>query len=79
MKKKTAIFNLTAAFGAFLFWGNLVSFLLPAEQYGAIIKTVDFATALFLLAVLATACVRLVRQRRRKNGEDKSREEKGRK
>ena len=66
MKKKNTIFNLSVAFGAFLFWGNLVSFLLPAEQYGALVKTVDFATALFLLAVLVTAAAGIVRGRRQR-------------
>lgn len=43
------------ALGAFLLWGNLVSLMLPAENYPALVKTVDFATVVFLLAGLITA------------------------
>ena len=71
MKKNKRFLNVAVAFGAFLFWGNIVSLLLPAEEYGSVIKTVDFATALFLLAVIATGCIELVR-RRRKTAEEKN-------
>ena len=33
-------------------WGNIVSLLLPADQYGSIIKIVDFSTVLFLVVIL---------------------------
>ena len=64
MKKQNTIRDLALAFGVFVFWGNVVSFLLPAEQYGAVVKTVDFASAVFLLAVLITGGVALFRRRR---------------
>ena len=64
MKKQGVIRNLAVALGVFLFWGNLISFLLPTEQYGAVIKTIDFSTAVFLLAILLSAAARLRKGRR---------------
>ena len=54
MKNKT-IRNTTIALVAFVLWGNLVSLLLPAEQFVAVMKTVDFATVLFSAAALVYA------------------------
>ena len=55
MKEKNRIRNVAIALGAFIFWGNLVSLMLPVENYAAVAKTVDFATVVFLLASLFTA------------------------
>ena len=41
-----------------------MSLLLPAEEYGAVIKMIDFASLLFVLAVLISAFVGVVRERR---------------
>ena len=55
MKKDKTLRNVAVALGVFILWANIVSLLLPVEQYGAVIKTVDFATALFALALLIAA------------------------
>ncbi len=55
MKEKSRVRNVAIALGAFIFWGNLVSLMLPVENYAAVAKTVDFATVVFLLAGLFTA------------------------
>ena len=52
MKEKNRIRDVAIALGAFIFWGNLVSLMLPVENYAAVAKTVDFATVVFLLAGL---------------------------
>ena len=65
MKERKTIRNIAVALGAFVLWGNVVSLLLPAEEYGVIVKTVDFATVLFLLAILATALAGILRERKK--------------
>ncbi len=55
MREKKTLRNIAVALCVFVLWGNLISLLLPADQYGAVIKTVDFSTVLFLLAILITA------------------------
>lgn len=62
--KNTTVRNLVLALGAFILWGNIVSFLLPAEQYGAVVKTVDFATAVYLAATLIAAIASAVKKGR---------------
>ncbi len=62
MKNKT-VRNFVLALGAFILWGSIVSFLLPAEQAGAVIKTVDFATAVCLASALTAAAVRAAKKR----------------
>ncbi len=59
MKNFGALRNSAIALGIFILWGNLVSLMLPAEEYGMIAKTVDFATVLFLLPFLAAALIGL--------------------
>lgn len=53
--RKGALRNLSLALCAFILWGCLVGLLLPAEQAGAVIKTVDFSAAVFLAALLPLA------------------------
>ena len=58
MKKDNTQKNLTIAFGFLVVWGNLISLFLPADQFGTIIKIVDFASVIFLLCVLVTEIVK---------------------
>ena len=62
MKNSKTIRNLGIALCVFVFWGNLVSLFLPVEEYGAVIKMIDFASALFVLAVLISAVIGIVRK-----------------
>ena len=66
MKDLKTLQNVILALGFFVLWGNIVSLLLPAEQYGAVIKMIDFASLLFILAVLVPLVIG-----RRKSGKDK--------
>ena len=66
MKDLKTLQNVILALGFFVLWGNIVSLLLPAEQYGAVIKMIDFASLLFILAVLVPLVIG-----RRKGGKDK--------
>ena len=52
MKENRTLRNIAIALGVFVLWGNVVSLILPPEQYSAIIKTVDAATLLFVLVFL---------------------------
>ncbi len=73
MKARKTIRNLAIALAAFVLWGNLISLLLPAEEYGAVMKTVDFATVVFLVALLIAAVWGSVRERgntEKKDGTD---------
>lgn len=66
MKDLKTLQNVILALGFFVLWGNIVSLLLPAEQYGSVIKMIDFASLLFILAVLVPLVIG-----RRKGGKDK--------
>ena len=66
MKDLKPLQNVILALGFFVLWGNIVSLLLPAEQYGAVIKMIDFASLLFILAVLVPLVIG-----RHKGGKDK--------
>lgn len=66
MKDLKTLQNVILALGFFVLWGNIVSLLLPAEQYGAVIKMIDFASLLFILAVLVPLVIG-----RHKGGKDK--------
>ena len=66
MKDLKTLQNVILALGFFVLWGNIVSLLLPAEQYGAVIKMIDFASLLFILAVLVPLVIG-----RRKSGKKK--------
>ena len=66
MKDLKTLQNVILALGFFVLWGNIVSLLLPAEQYGSVIKMIDFASLLFILAVLVPLVIG-----RRKSGKDK--------
>ena len=62
--------NLAIALGTFMLWGNIISLLLPTEEYGAVMKTVDFATVLFLLAIVITAVWGSIRESRNAGNKD---------
>lgn len=66
MKDLKTLQNVILALGFFVLWGNIVSLLLPAEQYGTVIKMIDFASLLFILAVLVPLVIG-----RHKGGKDK--------
>ena len=68
MKDLKTLQNVILALGFFVLWGNIVSLLLPAEQYGAVIKMIDFASLLFILAVLVPLVIG-----RHKGGKDRHR------
>ena len=70
MKEHRAIRGLVIALIVFVLWGNVISLLLPAEDYGAVTKTVDFATVLFLLAILIAVIIGTVRERRKNSPKD---------
>ena len=71
MKEHRAIRGLVIALIVFVLWGNVISLLLPAEDYGAVTKTVDFATVLFLLAILIVVIIGTVRERRKNSPKDR--------
>lgn len=71
MKEHRAIRGLVIALIVFVLWGNVISLLLPAEDYGAVTKTVDFATILFLLAILIAVIIGTVRERRKNSPKDR--------
>ncbi len=71
MKEHRAIRGLVIALIVFVLWGNVISLLLPAEDYGAVTKTVDFATVLFLLAILIAVIIGTVRERRKNDPKDR--------
>ena len=71
MKEHRAIRGLVIALIVFVLWGNVISLLLPAEDYGAVTKTVDFATVLFLLAILIVVIIGTVRERRKNDPKDR--------
>ncbi len=52
MKEYKTIRSIAFALGFFVLWGNIISLMLPADQYGTVIKTVDFVSVLYVLAVL---------------------------
>ena len=71
MKEHRAIRGLVIALIVFVLWGNVISLLLPAEDYGAVTKTVDFATVLFLLAILIAVIIGTVRERSKNSPKDR--------
>ena len=71
MKDLKTIRSFAIALAAIALWGNVVSFLLPAEEHSMIVKTVDFATILFLLAILITAIIGTVKERRNTKQKEK--------
>ena len=71
MKEHRAIRGLVIALIVFVLWGNVISLLLPAEDYGVVTKTVDFATVLFLLAILIAVIIGTVRERRKNSPKDR--------
>ena len=55
--------NLILAFGLFVIWGNIISLFLPSGQYPMVVRTVDFVSAIFLVALVI---VWTVERKRRK-------------
>ena len=53
MKDHKTLRNLIIALAFFVLWGNVVSLMLPPDDYDTIAKLVDFGSLLFALAVLA--------------------------
>ncbi len=51
MNNRKILINCVAALGLLVLWGNLVRFFLPAEQLGAILETLDFATVAYVLVI----------------------------
>ena len=76
MKKNKTMRSIAIALGLFVLWGNIISLLLPVEEYGAVIKTIDFATILFVLAFL-TAAFFESRTKRRDSKAEKADESRG--
>lgn len=78
MKKNKTMRSIAIALGLFVLWGNIISLLLPVEEYGAVIKTIDFSTILFILAFLTAAFFESRAKHRdseaEKAGESRSRE-----
>ena len=72
MKDRKTLRNIAIAFGFFVFWGNLVSLLLPASQHGTAIKIVDFASLVFILLFLIIALIGMKKEQR--NNTDGNRE-----
>ena len=72
MKERKTIRNIALALGAFILWGNLISLLLPAEQYGAVIKTVDFTTVLYLAVILVAVLLKLRKKKQDAGADDGS-------
>ena len=64
MKEYKTIRGIAFALGFFVLWGNVISLMLPADQYGAVIKTVDFVSILFALAILAAFLAETVKTRK---------------
>lgn len=69
MKKNTSLLNCTIALGFLVLWGNLIRLLLPAEQFGAILKTIDFALLLYVLAVIGFLMSKFFCRKREKGSE----------
>ena len=66
MKKGTSLFNSTIAWIFLVLWGNLIRLLLPAEQYGVILKTLDYALFLYVIAVIGFLLSKVLSLRREK-------------
>ncbi len=76
MKNKTER-NLAIAFAIFVIWGNLISIFLPTEEYGAVIKTVDFVSVLFLLTFLIIEIRSIMKDSKKKENEKKGEDDHG--
>jgi len=61
---RTYLRNTVCALCMLILWGNIVSLFLPPEQYGTIVKTVDFSTVLFALAVLIAVLCGIRKERK---------------
>ena len=64
MKDHKSMRNLIIALAFFVLWGNVVSLMLPADDYDAIVKLVDFASLLFALAVLIAGLTGFIRSKK---------------
>ena len=66
MKKGSSLFNGTIALVFLVLWGNLIRLLLPAEQYGVILKTLDYALFLYVVAVIGFLMGKVLSRRKEK-------------
>ena len=66
MKTRKTMRNILCALSVLILWGNVVSLLLPTDQYGGIIKTIDFSTVLFVVMLL----IAVFGERRRDRGHE---------
>ena len=71
MKENKTIRSIAFALGFFVLWGNIISLMLPADQYGTVIKTVDFVSVLFVLAILAAFLAEAVKAIKSKDKDNK--------
>ena len=67
MKEYKTIRSIAFALGFFVLWGNIISLMLPADQYGTVIKTVDFVSVLYVLAVLVAFLAEAVKTGKNKD------------
>ena len=55
MRENKTVLNWAIALSIFVVWGNVVSLLIPSDQYDTVIKLIDFVSLLYALAVLVSA------------------------
>ena len=67
MKKGSSLFNGTIALVFLVLWGNLIRLLLPAEQNGVILKTLDYALLLYVVAAIGFLMGKVLNRRRKKD------------
>ena len=77
MRNHKTIRDLAIALGFLVLWGNIVSLLLPADEYGSIIKIVDFASLLFAAVVLGTGLSSVIKKGKAGKKEESKKENTG--
>lgn len=55
MRENKTVLNWAIALSIFVVWGNVVSLLIPSDQYDTVIKLIDFVSLVYALAVLVSA------------------------
>ena len=55
MRENKTMLNWAIALSIFVVWGNVVSLLIPSDQYDTVIKLIDFVSLVYALAVLVSA------------------------
>ena len=63
MRENKTVLNWAIALSIFVVWGNVVSLLIPSDQYDTVIKLIDFVSLLYALAVLVSAVTGQRRER----------------